>query len=518
MARSTYLRRDGQGRVTGMQLPGGSSTQQHYDDATGRLLHSSDAAGACTRYQYDSWGRLTQTTWADGSHERYHYPSPTEAPLIADKPLRIEDAHGATKHLAWDGAGQLLAYTDCSGHTSRYSYDRYGALTESTNASGGRERYQRDSQGRLVATERVGPTVERYHYDDAGHLVRMEPAWDASSRPGPGQTDLTAQHIHLSYDLWGRLLQRSQGGRSISLEYDSAGRLTRLVNENGAQSRFAWDSQDRLVQEEGFDQRLQRYHWDAAGQLLTSTDGHAKFQHTTSYAWDSSGRLSQRHLPASAHAPAQTQHYQWNAAGQLTEASVWLHPASPADPAQVLPAQLQSQISLQRDALGRITGEVQKLYRTGGSDAAAPSTTPEFEHRISHGLDALGNRLHSDLQGLGSIAWQLYGAGHVHGLQHNGNTLVDIERDAQHRETRRSLGSPGQTQGQADKQAGSPSPLQVLRKWDDLGRVFSTATQGLQLPTAAAAGPASPLLALQLVGQIANRHYRYDALGQITTI
>ena len=512
LGRSTYLRRDGQGRITGTQLPGGRSTQQHYDEASGRLLHSTDAAGACTRYQYDAWGRLTQTTWADGSHERYHYPNPTESPLIADKPLRIDDAHGATKHLSWDGAGQLLSYTDCSGRTTRYSYDRYGALEETTNASGEWERYQRDSQGRLVATERVGPSVERYHYNDAGHLVRIEPAWDASSRPGPGQTDLTAHHIHLSYDLWGRLLQRSQGGRSISLEYDSAGRLTRLVNENGAQSCFAWDTQDRLVQEEGFDQRLQRYCWDAAGQLLTSTDGNAKYQHTTRYAWDSSARLSQRHIPASAHAPAQTHHYQWNAAGQLVGASVWLHPSSAADAAQALPAQLQSQISLQRDVLGRITGEVQKLYATGGSDANPASATPEFEHHISHGLDALGNRLHSELQGLGTIAWQLYGAGHVHGLQHNGNTLVDIERDAQHRETRRSLGSPGP----ADKPANSPIPLQILRKWDDLGRVFSTATQGLQLPPAA--NPAAPPLALQLVGQIAHRRYRYDALGQITTI
>ncbi|MCS4294221.1 RHS repeat-associated protein [Comamonas sp. BIGb0152] len=511
LARSTYLRRDGQGRITGMQLPGGGSTQQHYDDATGRLLHSTDAAGACTRYQYDQWGRVTQTTQADGSYERYHYPSPSESPLHCDSPLRIEDAHGASKRLSWSNAGQLLSYTDCSGHTSHYRYDRYGALAETTDARGVPERYLRDEQGRLVAIEWQGPLVERYHYNEAGHLVRIDPAQKTDSPPSAGHADQAgpADHsIHLSYDLWGRLLQRSQGGLSISLEYDSAGRLTRLVNENGAQSRFAWDTQDRLVLEEGFDQRLQRYQWDAAGQLRTSSDGNAMHQSTTRYTWDSSARLAQRQWPATAHAPAQTHHYQWNAAGQLTAASVWLQPVSAEDAGQPLPAQLQSQISLQRDALGRITGEVQQLYRSDSNGHPAPSAALEYEHRISHGLDALGNRQHSHLQGLGTIAWQRYGAGHVHGLQHNGNTLVDMERDALHRETRRSLGAPGQADG--------PTPIQVQRQWDSLGRLSTTATQGLQLPTSA--DPAAPPLALHLVGQIAGRRYRYDALGQLSDI
>ncbi|OBY81671.1 RHS repeat protein, partial [Delftia sp. JD2] len=97
--------------------------------------------------------------------------------------------------------------------------------------------------------------IERYHYDSAGHLTRIDPAQPAGTS---SETQAADPSIHLRYDLWGRLVQRTHGGLTLAFEYDSAGRLLRLVNENGAQSRFAWDALDRLVQEEGFDQRLQR--------------------------------------------------------------------------------------------------------------------------------------------------------------------------------------------------------------------------------------------------------------------
>ena len=63
---------------------------------------------------------------------------------------------------------------------------------------------------------------------------------------------------------------------------------------------------------------------------------------------------------------------------------------------------------------------------------------------------------------------QLYGSGHVHGLQHNGNALLDFERDALHRETGRTL------QGSGDH------TLTIRRRWDALGRLQALASQGLQ--------------------------------------
>ncbi|WP_162244551.1 RHS repeat domain-containing protein, partial [Acidovorax sp. Leaf191] len=82
-----------------------------------------------------------------------------------------------------------------------------------------------------------------------------------------------------------------------------AGRLTELINENHAVTRFAYDSQDRLVEETGFDGRTQSYRYDAAGQLIEKTDaqdsgmGAQSQGHGTvcsRYHYDSAGRLIYR--------------------------------------------------------------------------------------------------------------------------------------------------------------------------------------------------------------------------------
>ena len=496
LGRCTHLRRDGQGRLLGLQRPDGRSTSLRYDDTTGQLIEASDAAGATTAYRYDAWGRLAAITGPDGGTQTYHYPDPQDTGLACDSPIRIEDAQGGSQHLAWSDAGQLLSHTDCSGQDTRYRYDRWGALSEVINALGQCQRHHRDAQGRIVASEWNDGQIERYHYDEAGHLMRIEPA-------PPGQGPSADTSIHLRHDLWGRLTERRHGGLTLAFEYDAAGRLTRLVNENNAQSRFAWDALDRLVQEEGFDLRLQRYHWDEAGQLIEATDGNAARQTSSHYRWDANGQLTERRLAASAHASAQTHGYTWDAAGRLSEARVWVH--TDPDTAGGGPL-LQSRIQLQRDRLGRITGEVQQLYRPQPPASALQDPPLEYEHRIRHGLDRLGQRRHSTLQGLGRLDWLTYGAGHVHGLLHDGQPLLDIERDALHRETLRSL----HLRKLHDNQPAAP--LQTRREWDRLGRLAAIATQGLQDRDSAAAG-LRPLL-----GQITGRRYHYDALGQLAAI
>ena len=519
LGRCTRIRRDAQGRITGEQLPAGGSSASVYDEVSGRLLHTSGPGDPGTAYEYDSFGRLIQITQAGSTAVRYRYPEPQEHRLHCDSPASIEDARGGLKRLAWSDAGQLLSYTDCSGHSTYYHYDRWGALVETINALGQHLRHERDAQGRIVATQHTGGQTERYHYYRAGRLMRIEPA-------GQGQTDNARSDIDLSYDLWGRLTRRSYGGLALAFEYDAAGRLERLVNENGAQSRFAWDTQDRLVQEEGFDGRLQRYDWDAAGQLIAAHDGNAQTQACTRYHWDEGGRLVARELPATAQIGeqmgaqmgAQIHRYEWDAAGRMLAASVWQslqqdgeHNSGEQNRREPA-AWLQSRIELQRDPLGRITGEIQRLYKPVLAPGMQPNMPPtpqsgtptaeiEFQHHIAHRLDALGNRQGSSLQGMGEIAWLLYGSGHVHGLEHNGHSLIDLERDSLHRETRRSL------------QAAAGTPLlHIQRQWDALGRLQSLATQGLQ---STAQLPQLPQL---LVGQLAQRRYHYDALGQLIGI
>ncbi len=64
----------------------------------------------------------------------------------------------------------------------------------------------------------------------------------------------------------------TQGGLTRSMEYDAAGRVISLTNENGSQSTFRYDPVDRLTEQRGFDGRTQRYHYDLTRKLTQSED------------------------------------------------------------------------------------------------------------------------------------------------------------------------------------------------------------------------------------------------------
>jgi RHS repeat-associated protein len=91
-----------------------------------------------------------------------------------------------------------------------------------------------------------------------------------------------------------------------------------------------------------------------------------------------------------------------------------------------------------------------------------------------------------------------YGAGHVHGLLHGQDALIDFERDSLHREVQRTLYA---TQAQHN--------LKLTRERDSLGRLHSAGLQGLQPDNSIAAA---------LTGPIVRRQYRYDNLSQLTTV
>jgi len=479
LERTTRIWRDEQGNVVGVQQAGGKRASQSYDE-TGRVIESEDPTGVITRYRYDAYQRLAEITHADGDVvARLHYPDPQKHRLSCDSPIKIEDAKGGIKHLAYNEAGQLTSHTDCSKQSTRWKYDRWGELLEVTDAQNNTTRHERDPAGRITATKLPNGQTRRYQYNAQGAVTRIDP--DASSAAGI---------LQITRDLWGRPISIVQGGLTVSQQWDIAGRLTGLTNENAAQSTFVWDAMNRLVQETGFDGRQQRYEWNSAGQLQAAHEGNASRPQTTRYLWDQAGRLGERQLPATETQAAQIHRYEWDQANRLKAVNVYLQQ-------QAQEQQLQSCIEFERDKLGRLTGEMQRIYKPG------PAINPqiEYEHHLNHQLDPLGNRLQTELQNAGNIAWLLYGSGHVHGLTHDGQSLIDFERDALHREVKRLLHADTE-QNQA---------ITITRSRDSLGRLQGIWLQELPQQTISQA----PQI---LVGQLTGRQYHYDALGQLAAI
>ena len=362
----------------------------------------------------------------------------------------------------------------------------------------------------------------------AGHIGDGSQNNTNSTSNTADTTSTTAASVSMEYDLWGRLVRRSHAGQSLAFAYDAAGRLTQLTNENGEHTTFAWDVMDRLTRDTGFDARVQRYQYDAAGQLTQSADGWAAEQslpgHISHYEWTVTGQLAARHLPQTELTPATTHRYQWDKSGELLQASVW-HSIENLSPA------LQSQAIIERDSAGRVIGEIQRLFKQNAQNqknqhnalGQSQSTEPEieFEHRITHRLDVLGNREASQLHGLGEVGYLLYGSGHVHGITWQGESVVDFERDALHREVKRQLATT------------TDQPLIRHLSWDKAGRLTSMQWSGLEqgasmpdmldsLPGGSAANShsiANPARPPQtMVGALTSKHYHYDSLGQMVGI
>ncbi|MDR2155202.1 MAG: DUF6531 domain-containing protein [Burkholderiaceae bacterium] len=501
LERKTSTRFDMQGNIIEVQQPGKNHCVRNYDQ-TGCITISYGPTGAATRYENDDWGRRTQVTHADGRVERYHYPDPKEQAFTCDLPTQIEDAHSGTHHLQYNDAGLLLGYTDRSGHSTQWEYDRWGNVTEETDPLGNTTQYEHDHAGRVIAARLPNSQTRRYQYDHQGNLTRVQP-----------DENIPDSLLQISRDPLGRIVQISLGEFALQMSRDEAGRLIALTNENGAQSRFAWDVMDRLIQETGFDGRVQRYQWDAAGQLTqTSGDGATQTtqaeidleQDTIHYLWSTTGRLIERQLPATQASERQSQRYEWDQAGQLKAASVYLI----TQEQEQIEERLQSRIEIERDGLGRIIGELQRLYKT--QDAATPHAAPpiEYEHRITHTFDPSGDRQESELQNVGQIQWRLDNLGQIQSLMHNGHDLIDFERNALCQEIKRqwhTLQSSQSTENLA------PALLTRINQWDNMGRLQDTQLDALPLQ-------AADSVPRELVDQIVRRQYLYDPLGQLIAI
>lgn len=542
-------------------------------DTDGLLLQSTSTNGIHTHYQYDAWGRLLQTAVVAGdlatSTQLEYLPEPPPtAPASArawvDQPIALIDPQGGRKTLTYNSTGQLTSYTDCSGHTTRWHHDAWGEVIEETDPLGQHTRHQRDAMGRLQHTQQADGTLIQYRWGDNDQVQAI--TLGALANPAAGASVQTTT-ITYDHDLWGRVTAQTQAGASLHLRYDAAGRVIELINENHASTRFTYDSQDRLIQEVGFDGRSQTYRYDAAGQLIEKTDAQDNGMAAQSegegtvrsrYHYDNAGRLTYRITAKAAaasnaadqaaaptnHTDLQIHQFGYSDSGELITTQGWELNADTSAPLvtawlQLTTDQLQatlaqqqdaqalasspllqnlqahrlqkgSRVDLQRDALGRTTGEVQTLYRPGTAECGSAAPAIEFEHRLHHSLGPLGQRESSDLQGIGHLGWLSYGPGHVHGVLLNETPLLALERDKLHREVGRSLHL---LQDSADlHQQQKLNLITQTRQLDPLGRLLHQRWQGL--PGQASA----PQSAAPLIAGLQQRRYTYDSLGQLIGI
>ncbi|HBB3795659.1 TPA: RHS repeat protein, partial [Escherichia coli] len=380
------------GLVTCITTPDGRKSEFYYNNQN-QLTSATGPDGLEMRRKYDEYGRLTQETARNGDVTLYSYDNPhSELPSVT------EDATGSRKQMTWSRYGQLQTFTDCSGYETRYEYDRFGQMTAVHREESISLYRSYDNRGQLISVKDTQGRETQYEYNAAG---------DPTAIIAPDGNRSETQ-----YDAWGKAVSTAQGGLTRSMEYDAAGRVISLTNENGSHTEFSWDVLDRLIQQRGFDGRTQRYRYDLTGKLTQSEDEGL----ITLWHYDASDRITHRTVNGE---PAEQ--WRYNDHGWLTEIS---H----------LSEGHRVAVHYGYNRKGRLTGERQTVHHPETGELL-------WQHETQHTYNeqGLANRFQAD--SLPPVEWLTYGSGYLAGMKLGDTPLVEYTRDRLHRETVRSFGN-----------------------------------------------------------------------------
>jgi len=222
--RSTQLTYDGLNRITGITDPANGVTQFSYD-GNGNLLTVTDARGSVTGYSYDSMDHLATRTDPVGAIESFQYDGMGNL-------TRHIDRKGQLTTFAYDALNRRTGGSYADGSITDFVYDAVGRLIEGTDSVGGTIANQYDTLNRLIAQITNLGTIS-YEYDSTGRRTRMNV---------PGQSLVT-----YGYDAASRLKQVVQGSQVVDIQYDALGRRTLLTLPNTVSTEYQYDAASRLT-------------------------------------------------------------------------------------------------------------------------------------------------------------------------------------------------------------------------------------------------------------------------------
>ncbi len=255
---------DGNGNVTQLKRREWNQVTSAYDDLIiestyddlDRVVSSTrrDPAGtllATTGAEYDGRGLLTKVTDELGNTKRYEWDGHARlVKAIHDLRAGGTGAGAVTSTIEilrfYDVGDRLTQIKDGKGNPTSYEYDARSRVKKVTNAAGQFATYTFDANGNVATvTDPVGTVVSN--------------TWDVMNR-------LTAQSASLATGVI--------GDTSLSVEYDSLGRTTKVVDDDST-VEYTYDSLGRLTSEKqgpnpmGGSGKTFGYAYDAAGRMTS---------------------------------------------------------------------------------------------------------------------------------------------------------------------------------------------------------------------------------------------------------
>ncbi|MBB3121582.1 RHS repeat-associated protein [Massilia violacea] len=289
-----------------------------------------------TSYSYNNNQQVTDVAYPDGRVARFRYNAAGRMDRVGDALGRFESTAinvgantvrvSSERHVP--GNGSTPAASSSGEFSSTVQRDSLGRAYNALGNAGQRQEYRYDNNGNVVTITDAAGRVTRYEYDAQNRVTRMTaPDYGATvydyDDEGQLQSVQDPRGLVTSYAYNGfgdpvRITSPDSG--TTTYDYDSAGRLRTENKANGKALAYTWDALGRLQNRTSagfgeyftYDQgsygigRLSRiddttgnatYRYNAAGELVEQSNSIYGSSHTTSWTYDSSGRLLRLNYP-----------------------------------------------------------------------------------------------------------------------------------------------------------------------------------------------------------------------------
>ncbi|WP_443751362.1 glycohydrolase toxin TNT-related protein [Asticcacaulis solisilvae] len=331
-------------------------------DADGNVIKTTDGAGNVVTHSYSKADMMTATADARGGTTSYVYDA---AGRMYSQTVDPGDGLNLTTTWVFDGKGQTLTVTDPTGMVTAYTYDLDGhTLSQRVDANGlnlttswtydqaGRAVTETSPAGRVVKSvydkanrviqSIVDPSglnlITQYSYDGDGNVVQVtdpgghitRSTYDADNRlafvidatgavtgytyDNDGRVNRTVRYATVNLSTGVQTLAQMQSWASANAAagdltnwtgYDVAGRLVYAIDPDGYVTGYAYDADNRLVQQVVYPtsvvfpnlpstppagSSVTRYTYDAAGNKAFVIDPNGA---VTAYTYDGNGNVTQ---------------------------------------------------------------------------------------------------------------------------------------------------------------------------------------------------------------------------------
>ncbi|NQX67316.1 glycoside hydrolase family protein [Paenibacillus alba] len=278
---------------------GASSTmikQYEYNTASGQLKTFIDGKTQSTTYEYDAIGRVTKAIHPDNSFVKVDY-------FDFQNQVQQTDETGIQTLTKWNPLGWKVdaGINDRGIYKSKtkYSYDKYGRMEATEDALGNKTSYGYDQWSRQnlitypggssasvlyddtsvintkTSTDAEGYVIKEY-YDKGGRTTSKE---ETKKIAGGGTKTTTLGTF--AFDNVGHVLTATDNQvpqNTTTYNYDTIGRLTRVLNAKNEPTSYQYDNLGNLLQVTYPDGKTNLKKYDEIGRLIQTTDANSKVE------------------------------------------------------------------------------------------------------------------------------------------------------------------------------------------------------------------------------------------------